>query len=301
MAATQTTPNYGLPIYGDTDKTSWADFNTAMTTIDTDLKGVADAASDTSGKLPEMQANIQSLTNTVAKNTTDIGTNTSAIAQANVEITTSQEAISSLDARVDVAEGNISTLQTQVSETVLEELQGVKTDVTTVEGNVSTLSSTVSSLGTRTTNLEAKVNAIPDGIGGTVEGLQTEVAGGFVVNIKNPINALQNNTIAAKRFGIKTDSEVAPGLYYFVTTLGISGAVTGNVMLRRVPGASNQAVILGSAFTESTGSIAIAGLALQPLAANFTIGFQLVDSAGNFVTPASSNDTAEIYPIKAYN
>lgn len=300
MAATQTTPNYGLPIYGDTDSTSWADFNKAMNTIDTDLKEVSDAASDTSGKLPEMQANIQSLTNTVAKNTADIGTNTSAIAQANAEITTSQEAISNLDVRVGAAEGNISTLQTQVTETVLGELQDVKTDVTTVEGNVSTLSSTVSTLGTRTTNLETKVNAIPDGIGDTVEELQAEVAGGLNISKNSAINVNIQNSSETYTATSTTSAAQKAGLY--VLEFGFSSSqidmsnynlIAANKLITTPVGVG---LVVDS--LQVSHNLIFRVLCLLNADINFTLTFKIIKD-GAVITPLLEGGA--LYPVLAIN
>jgi hypothetical protein len=43
MAATNTTTNYGLPIFVTTDKFEMSDWNSAMTAIDTQMKAMADA------------------------------------------------------------------------------------------------------------------------------------------------------------------------------------------------------------------------------------------------------------------
>lgn len=43
MASTNTTTNYGLPLYEDGDLPDWKDTNTAFTTIDTQLKNALNA------------------------------------------------------------------------------------------------------------------------------------------------------------------------------------------------------------------------------------------------------------------
>lgn len=64
--ATNSTPNYGLPLFVATDKPAWlVDWNNTMTEIDTKLKEIADAGDNTAiiATLEAIQTSLTALTN----------------------------------------------------------------------------------------------------------------------------------------------------------------------------------------------------------------------------------------------
>lgn len=76
MSATNHTTNYNLPIYIATDKPKYlTDFNTAMQTIDSAIKGVADSIPD---NVTEIQEQLTQTTQTAndAKSTADTAKST---------------------------------------------------------------------------------------------------------------------------------------------------------------------------------------------------------------------------------
>ena len=64
--ATNSTPNYGLPLFVATDKPAWlVDWNNTMTEIDTKLKEIADAGDNTAiiAAVEALQNSLTALTN----------------------------------------------------------------------------------------------------------------------------------------------------------------------------------------------------------------------------------------------
>ena len=73
MSATQTTTNYGLPIFIETDKPAWlVDFNGAMRAIDTQMKVNADAIATKSPILTFQDTNTIDFTQTGSNITADV-------------------------------------------------------------------------------------------------------------------------------------------------------------------------------------------------------------------------------------
>lgn len=78
MSATNTTTNYGLPIFVETDKPAWlVDFNGAMRTIDTALKTNADAIVGKENVLTFVDSNTIDFTRTSNNVTADLSANAS--------------------------------------------------------------------------------------------------------------------------------------------------------------------------------------------------------------------------------
>lgn len=188
MAATLTTPNYNLPLYAEGDPTTWADFNILSTDVDSALKTVADSGGTTAGQVQELTTKVDTLTQTV--NTVD-----ATVTQQGVDITslkndaaTTDEAIDGLQTKTSANEANISNLSTQVTETVLPEVNKNTTDITALNTNVSTLQTTVSQQGTRITSLEAKVpNDLQSQLttlSSDIDTVEGEIAAGFPIKTK---------------------------------------------------------------------------------------------------------------------
>ena len=76
MSATNHTTNYNLPIYIATDKPKYlTDFNNAMQTIDSAIKGVADSIPDNVTEIQEQLTQTTQTANT-AKSTADTANET---------------------------------------------------------------------------------------------------------------------------------------------------------------------------------------------------------------------------------
>lgn len=64
--ATNSTPNYGLPIFIDTDKPSWlVDWNSAMTELDTVIKEISTSEESNKNLISTANANIAKINNTI--------------------------------------------------------------------------------------------------------------------------------------------------------------------------------------------------------------------------------------------
>ena len=113
--ATNSTTNYGLPLFVATDKPAWLiDWNNTMNEIDKDLKAIADAGDNTqileilgdenSGLIHDVAA----LQSSLATATQDIQTNAQAI-------TAIQGAISTIQSDLTTQNGLIQNLDTRVT------------------------------------------------------------------------------------------------------------------------------------------------------------------------------------------
>ena len=64
--ATNSTPNYGLPIFIDSDKPSWlVDWNGAMTELDTVIKEISTSEEANKNLISTANANIAKINNTI--------------------------------------------------------------------------------------------------------------------------------------------------------------------------------------------------------------------------------------------
>lgn len=87
MASTNTTANYGLPQYIATDKPTYlGDFNGAMLSIDTAIKGVSDMATANQGNIAQAQSDIADHNSRLGTVEAETTVNTSDIATANQNI-----------------------------------------------------------------------------------------------------------------------------------------------------------------------------------------------------------------------
>lgn len=186
MAATNTTTNYGFPLYNESDSTSWADFNKLSTDVDTQIKNVADSGGTTSEQVQELTTKVDTLTQTVNAQDAVITQQGTEITRLTNDAATTDEAIDALQQKSDANEANISNLSTQVTGTILPEVQSNTTDIAALTGNVNTLSATVSQQGTRITSLEGKV---PNDLGAQLttltnglDSVEAEIAGGLAVS-----------------------------------------------------------------------------------------------------------------------
>lgn len=75
MSATNSTTNYSLPIFIGTDKPAWlTDWNGAMNSIDTAIKGVSTSQEGTASSLSTLSTTVENLGTTVSGHTTSIQT-----------------------------------------------------------------------------------------------------------------------------------------------------------------------------------------------------------------------------------
>lgn len=116
--ATNSTPNYGLPLFVASDKPAWlVDWNNTMTEIDTKLKEIADAGDNTAiiASVEALQTSLTALTNsfdTLAEKVDDPSTGlikkvndiTNTISTIQSDLLSQNSLIQNLDARVTALE-----------------------------------------------------------------------------------------------------------------------------------------------------------------------------------------------------
>lgn len=116
--ATNSTPNYGLPLFVASDKPAWlVDWNNTMTEIDTKLKEIADAGDNTAiiASVEAIQTSLTALTNsfdTLAEKVDDPSTGlikkvndiTNTISTIQSDLLSQNSLIQNLDTRVTALE-----------------------------------------------------------------------------------------------------------------------------------------------------------------------------------------------------
>lgn len=116
--ATNSTTNYGLPLFVATDKPAWlVDWNNTMIEIDKDLKAIADAGDNTqilqilgdenSGLIHDvsaLQASLATANQNIQTNTQAINAIQGAISTIQSDLTTQNGLIQNLDTRVTALE-----------------------------------------------------------------------------------------------------------------------------------------------------------------------------------------------------
>lgn len=122
MSATQSTPNYQLPIFEATDKPSWmGDFNGAMTKIDTAIKAASESGGGGGGSGDEalIVANEAKTLATQANSTAEQASSTASSASttasaASTLAQSTQDGLTQTNKSVTKNTSDISTIQTQL-------------------------------------------------------------------------------------------------------------------------------------------------------------------------------------------
>lgn len=238
MAATNTTTNYGFPLYTDADSTSWADFNKLSTDVDAQIKAVADSGSTTNGQVEELTTKVDTLTQTVNAQDAIITQQGTEITKLTNDAATTDEAIDGLQQKATANETNISNLSTQVTGTILPEVEKNTTDITSVETSLTTLSTTVSQQGTRITTLEGKVpNDLQSQLttlNSSIDVVEGEIASGFPIKTE-PALSLKMAYEPSSTGGyvtISCDGTPPDGLY--LATINVSGVRTSTPTYRGI-------------------------------------------------------------------
>lgn len=139
MSASQTTTNLGLPIFAETDFTDWADYNSAMQTIDT-FAGTQKTASET-------------LQTTVENNSNAIDSINDTLTTATTDLSTLQASVNGLNTTVGNISKNVNTLTTNVA--------GLSTDVENLTNQVGNLpddlSQTITDLQTKNASQDTQI------------------------------------------------------------------------------------------------------------------------------------------------
>lgn len=116
MASTSQTTNYDLPIYSDSDRADWTDFNTPFQNIDTALKTAYDNAANASSGVTSLTSDLADVVSDVADNTATLNTLTgTTIPALNTDVGDLATSLSSVTTRVDTAEDDIDALETDVA------------------------------------------------------------------------------------------------------------------------------------------------------------------------------------------
>ena len=227
MSATNSTANYGLPIFLGSDVPSWlTDWNGAMGDIDTAIaaaKAVADSALLASGN------------------------NTSDITTIQGQITTLQTTVGTHTTQIGTISGNINTINSLIGNgtptTTDQTLIGAINELHTNQGDLSNLTTTDK------TSLVAAINEVAGGGGGSVTAAAVSYdntgSGLSATDVQNAIDELESNASAytfgttvdiTSYFGSNTYTVPSDGYISFTsnnTTLSLNGeymcsALTGN-------------------------------------------------------------------------
>lgn len=116
MASTNQTTNYDLPIYSDSDRADWTDFNTPFQDIDTALKTAYDNAATATSGVTSLTSDLADVVSDVADNTATLNTLTgTTIPALNTDVSDLATSLTSVTSRVGTAESDISDLETDVT------------------------------------------------------------------------------------------------------------------------------------------------------------------------------------------
>lgn len=123
MSATNSTTNYQLPQFIQTDKPSWlGDFNGAMRDIDTQMKTNADGVAANA-------ANITTLGSSVSTNTSDIST-------LNTNVSTLSSTVSTQGSDISSLQSSVSTLSEPITTARIDD--GAVTSTKIADGTITT-------------------------------------------------------------------------------------------------------------------------------------------------------------------
>ena len=243
MSATNSTANYGLPIFVSSDVPSWlTDWNGAMGDIDTAIaaaKAVADSALLASGNntsdITTIQGQITSLQNTVGTHTTQIGTISGNINTINSLIgngtptTTDQTLIGAIN-ELHANQGDLTTLTTTDKTSLvaaINEVAGGGGSVTAASVSYDNTGSGLSA-----TDVQDAIDEVAAAVGaGTYSQIMSEsTTGTYTANVQNYKEFI---------FGRKNASDVLNQYNYvhkdiFSLTSGVEiseGSVTADLTL----------------------------------------------------------------------
>lgn len=130
MSATQQTKNLKLPVYAETDFTTWQDFNDAMEIIDTAYeKNAADMESNTteiqnnSNAIATLQEAVKNNTNSAESNNTQIAALSNRMSGVEAKNTNQDASINTLNTEIEQIQNQIGNLPSNLEET----LKGLQT------------------------------------------------------------------------------------------------------------------------------------------------------------------------------
>lgn len=189
MSATNATTNYSFPLFIGTDKPAWlVDWNSAMSAIDAAIKGVD---TDVQGAIVD----ISGLSSTVASHTSSISTISGQI----TVITTN----------LNTATGNINTINsligngtpTTTDQTIIGAINEINAKVKNLEDpTAASVSYDNTSSGLTATDVQAAIDELAQGSGGTVEAddvvYDNTQSGLAATNVQAAINEVNERTSA---------------------------------------------------------------------------------------------------------
>ena len=199
MSHVNTTPHYGLPIYGENDIINpLTDFNDANSAIDTALYDIADAQGSEAGALSDINVFLgDKELETVAQNVTD------AVNEVNT-------AVGNADTAIGNVAGDVVTLQTAVGNAS-----------TGLIHDVGELQTTVGSQGNSISALQTTVGDAESGLVKDVEDLETQNGNSVLVTTAQTLSGAINELAQATTFpdwGTATDISTSIGVNPYTPT-----------------------------------------------------------------------------------
>lgn len=195
MASSGSTPNYHLPQWAGTDRPATReDFNSAFSSIDGDMKNIADAVTQDAANVAAISNRMSNVENTVGQYDDAIDALETSVSNLSETVTSQTTSINSLNTSVTSNTNNISSLDSRVS-AVETNVSGLSDDVSTMQTNVSNNTQNITENAADIQNLENEFTALgvtnvttATSLKNTINGHTTSIA-----NINNDISALQSS------------------------------------------------------------------------------------------------------------
>ena len=217
MSHVNTTPHYGLPIYGENDIINpLTDFNDANSAIDTALYDIADAQGSEAGAISDINVFLgDKELETVAQNVTD------AVNEVNT-------AVGNADTAIGNVAGDVVTLQTAVgnaSTGLIHDVGELQTTVGSQGNSISALQTTVgdaeSVLVKDVSDLKTAVGDATSGLVKDVADLETQNGNSVLVTTAQTLSGAINELAQATTFpdwGTATDISTSIGVNPYTPT-----------------------------------------------------------------------------------
>lgn len=210
MSHTNSTANYSLPQFVGSDKPAWlTDVNSAMTSIDTQMKANADSASTANASATTANSNIGTLANL---NTTAKTNLVSAVNEVNTNLGAVSGVASSASGTANTAKNTADALEAYIT----------LTDFNNVSSSYTTSGMSVTNVNVQcATNASASVGKLY----GSFEFQVTSASGGSITfdTAMRPTSAL---TINGAMFVTRYDTNIGVRVFNYSYTIGTDGKVT---------------------------------------------------------------------------
>lgn len=298
MGATNSTPNYDLPLFVDSDRPSWTtDWNGAMETIDLAIKQTKTLVDSNTSSVTQVNTALTALRETVSTINDTVDTLVTDDAENKTKIAKNSESIKNV--QLDLQQQNTLVLKLQeevnslktFSDTITQEVHGIENDINRIDGEITPLKSDVSTLKTNLASLtetveelQTRLNQIDGGLSSltsmynelnrtvTALGNQVNTLGSQVDKNKsdiaengNDIGALQINVAALeKQPGICSCNPIAADDHF--KSFRTLSEITSNYSKNRIT------ILVPVQTTTSSGNILVSGTCVMTASVQKNIG-----------------------------